>query len=114
MDLSLIQKFEQSLSSITERLSAIELSLDILVRATSKRKIDSQWVTLDEAAHIAGTTKRGVQNQVRREREKADGYSLRVRHGGIHRGDWLAFLEFKAQRRVGRGERVRTALEKIL
>lgn len=105
-----IQHLEQNLF---ERLAAIESDVSLLARAAGKRRLNPEYLGIDEAARLAGRSKQGIQCLLKRELAKPDGFAIRRIHGAIHRQDLMRFLEHLARGHTGRGARVRAALEGI-
>ncbi len=106
-----IQSLTRLQETILERLAAIEADVSLLARAAGKRRLDPQFLPLDEAARLAGRSKQGLQNLIKRELAKPDGFPIKRIHGGIHRQDLMRFLEHLAGGHTGRGARVRAALD---
>jgi len=98
---------DKYIDELEKRLAEVEALL------FCSRKPDPIFISLDEAARISGKTKRAVQNLLRREGEKPDGFQIRRIQGGVHRKDWESYLYFKASRKQTRGQIVRDALERI-
>jgi hypothetical protein len=101
------------IQTILEKLDFVESQLDALTTASGKRRVEPGWLSIQDAARLAGLSVVATQTRIRREKERVDGVPLRTRHGAVHTGDWKAYLDSEAQRKTGRGRVIRDALEKF-
>lgn len=99
--------------AILEKLESLQATVDALASASGKRRIEPGWLSIQDAARLAGLSVPATQTRIRRQRENPSGFPLRVRHGAVNATDWRAYLDACAKRRAGRGEQVRAALERI-
>lgn len=111
--LSEIQSLTQTQQIILEQLASIQADVALLARAAGKRRLNPEYLGIDEAARLAGRSKQGLQNWIKREQSKIGGFPIRRLHGAVCRKDLLAFLEYQANQHTGRGARARAALEGI-
>lgn len=109
----LIQTFATFQETILGQLAEIRADVSLLASAAGKRRLDPQFLPLDEAARLAGRSKQGLQNLIKRELAKPDGFPIKRIHGAVHRADLLRFLEHLAAKHPGRGARVRQALSRL-
>lgn len=98
------------LQSILEKLDCLQSEIAAL-RGRPRRRPAEGYISLSEAANFCGKTQKGLVRFLERAAEDPDEIQVRRIRGGVHRADLERLLE--SRRLVGRGERVRKALEAI-
>lgn len=113
---TLLRSCLSRLDDLSGRLEVVESRLDDLrddlAEAQGRRRLDPDWISIKDAARLAGLSKVALQSRLRRERERCDGFQVRRRHGALHRADFLAYLESR-QLGPGAGAQAREALKQM-
>jgi len=109
------EQISQDIRNLTLRFDALEALLAELAGRICRRP-DPQVISWAEVARLLDIQGKNpteaARRRVRRERERVDGARLRLLRGGVHRGDFLAWLETLAARRPGSGELIRGAIKR--
>ncbi len=100
---------------ILETLKRLETGFE-----TSDARLDNggaampaEFISLSAAGAMCDRSISGVQHWLKRERAKPDGFPVRRIRGGVHRADFMAFLETKTNKRTERGQAARAAVDSI-
>jgi hypothetical protein len=82
----------------------------VLDRLGKKRPVDPQWLSIADAARLAGLSVEACQTRIRRENQKLSGFPIRRRHGAVHAADWREYLRLESSKRQRKAAVVETAL----
>lgn len=107
----LLHQQEAILSAIEQLSERVDLLLH--QQHTPHRQVTPEYLSLEDASALSGYTKRTVQNILKTQRSKPDGFPIRALHGRVHAKDWRDFLALQVERRTGRGAVVQRALENL-
>lgn len=103
-----------ALQEILNRIDRLQESVDALRGRGGPPKARPGWLPISEAARLAGFSIVALQSRLRRERERADGFQIRRRHGAVHKGDFMAYLDREAAKKSGgRGAQIRNAIRHL-
>ena len=109
-----LSQIQSEISDVRAELRELASLVSDLLRAIRPRADAKvcRWPDVAVMLGISGPNAAGrARERIRYQNDKPDGYAIRTTHGGCFRADLLRHIEREAERRTGRGERVRAAIK---
>jgi len=103
------------LDEIAEKQHQIEQGQNLILGHLGKKQISAEWLSIRDAAQLAGLKLWGVRSMLRRNSKRPDGIAVTRRRGFVRRRDFECLLEAKAKQfGDGQGQVARHAVNQIM